>query len=447
MTGGDTIAAIATAPGRGAIGIVRVSGDLVREIVRFIAGHCPPPRAAQLATFRDAAGTPFDSGLLLFFPSPHSFTGEDTVEFQGHGGPAVLDLLLTTILHQGARLAWPGEFSARAFQNGKLDLTQAEAIADLIEAGSAQTARLAHRGLQGTFSRRIQALAEPLLELRAFVEASIDFVEEDLDPALFADLERRLTDLHAACVELHRAAQQGRILRQGFQVVLAGPPNAGKSTLLNALAGEDIAIVTQHPGTTRDLLRASIHINGLPIHLVDTAGLRETGDAIEKEGVRRAWDAAGSASRILWITDATVVPDPGVPDEIHQLGVPITRVFNQIDRLDEPPARGEEDRLPWLKLSAATGAGLDLLRQHLKQAAGLIGEEGNCEFLARRRHLDALEQALTALTAAQMAWKDRGLELIAEDLREAQNALGQITGAVTPDDVLTVIFGSFCIGK
>ncbi|CAK0780476.1 5-carboxymethylaminomethyluridine-tRNA synthase GTPase subunit [Gammaproteobacteria bacterium] len=442
--GGDTIAAIATAPGRGAIGIVRVSGDQVRNIVHAIGGRCPPPRTAQFATFRDTTGTAFDSGLLLFFPAPHSFSGEDMAEFQGHGGPAVLDLLLTEILRRGARLAQPGEFSARAFHNGKLDLTQAEAIADLIEAESAQAARLAHQGLQGAFSRRIQALAEPLLELRAVVEASIDFIDEDLDPALLTDLDQRLSHLHQACHLLHRTAQQGRILRQGFQVVLAGPPNAGKSTLLNALAGEEIAIVTPHPGTTRDLLRASIHIDGLPIHLTDTAGLRETGDAIEQEGLRRARDAAKSTSHLLWITDITL-PEGGIPDEIDQLGVPITRVFNQIDRLNRPAAQGENPR-PWMSLSAVTGEGLEGLRQHLKQVAGLMGEMG-CEFLARRRHLDALERALTALSEAQAGWGLRGLELVAEDLRQAQNALGEITGIVTADDVLSAIFGSFCIGK
>lgn len=449
MTGPvETIAALATPPGFGGVGVVRVSGPLVRPTAEAVVGRLPPPRVATLARFADADGSTLDRGIVLFFPAPHSFTGEDVLELQGHGGPVVLDLLLRRLCALGARLARPGEFSERAFLNGKLDLVQAEAVADLIESGSETAARLAARTLEGELSRRVDALVEGLVELRTYVEAALDFPDEDIDflasPRVAADLER----LAAETAELIRSARQGQLVREGIRVVIAGAPNAGKSSLLNALAGTEAAIVTEVPGTTRDLLRQEIRIDGMPLHVTDTAGLRASSDPIEQEGMRRARAEIRNADRVLWIFDGSADPEHRLfdPTELPP-GVPVTFIRNKIDLLGDPP--GQRDTQPGVEigLSARSGAGLELLRAHLREIAGYrAGEEGT--FLARRRHLEALHRALDHLQdAASTLTRTGSGELVAEDLRQAQRALGEITGDVTADDLLGRIFASFCIGK
>jgi tRNA modification GTPase len=443
----DTIVAAATPPGAGGVAVVRLSGPNAPAIAGAIVGPLPPPRLAAYRSFRDADGGALDAGIVLHFPAPASFTGEDVVELQGHGGPVVVDRLLARALSLGARLARPGEFSERAFLNGKLDLAQAEAIADLIAAGSAQAARLAVRALQGELSRRVESLLEALVRLRSYVEAAIDFPEEEIDfladRALLADLDALRSRVDA----LLASAARGRLLRDGLRVVIAGAPNAGKSSLLNALVGHDAAIVTAIPGTTRDVLREFLQLDGLPLHVVDTAGLREAADAIEQEGIRRARSEISGADRVLWVHDdrdpfdATRLSSAGLPPDI-----PVTVVRNKID-LTGAPAGPCAKEPPTIALSAATGAGLDALRDHLKSCAGYRGP-GEGELYARRRHLDALERVREALQAARESLLARRAgELMAEDLRQAQNALGEITGAFAPDDLLERIFASFCIGK
>lgn len=447
----DTITAVATAPGRGGVGIVRVSGPLCCAIAKALIGFQPRPRHAHYCDFRDREGVALDQGIVLFYPGPHSFTGEDVVEFQGHGGPVILDLLLQNITALGARLARPGEFSERAFLNDKLDLAQAEAIADLIDATSSQAAKQAFNSLQGEFSRRVDTLVESLIELRIYVEAAIDFPEEEVDFLSDGKVAQQLQHLQQQLAELQKSAQQGALIREGMKVVIAGRPNAGKSSLLNALAQKDVAIVTDIAGTTRDVLREHIHLDGMPLHIVDTAGLRESPDTVERIGIERAWEEIHSADRILLIIDST---DPEQQDVAkhwpeffsdEQTLQKLTLVFNKIDR---SPRATRFDSVPVeIALSATQGEGLDALQQHLKLVMGFEGStEGG--FMARRRHLDAISRAQTFLVAGSTQLQEHAAgELLAEDLRLAQEALGEITGTFTSDDLLGRIFSSFCIGK
>lgn len=444
----DTIAAIATPPGRGGVGIVRVSGPSVTTIATAVLGRVPPARHAQHARFLAAAGDAIDEGIALFFAGPASFTGEDVLELQGHGGPVVLDLLLQRVLDLGARLAEPGEFSRRAFLNDKLDLAQAEAIADLIDSQTRAAARSAMRSLSGQFSSRIHALVAAITELRMYVEAAIDFPEEEIDFLADDHIADALGELIVQVDELLRRARTGRLLRDGMTLVIAGLPNAGKSSLMNALTGQDSAIVTATPGTTRDVLREQIEIDGLPLHIIDTAGLRESVDEVEREGVRRAREQLNRADHALWVFDgasdsgATGLAAAGLPD-----GLAVTRVRNKADLTAHPPGLQQLADGPEISLSAKTGAGVDALRSYLK---GLVAFEGSGDgdFSARRRHLDAITRASRALMAGQSALTEgRAGELLAEDLRHAQLALAEITGEFTADDLLGRIFSSFCIGK
>jgi tRNA modification GTPase len=445
----DTIAAIATAPGRGGVGIVRVSGPGCRAIAEALLGRVPEPRSAELHRFRGADGEPVDEGLALFFPAPASFTGEDVLELQGHGGPVVMDLLLGQVLERGARVAEPGEFTQRAFLNDKLDLAQAEAVADLIDSGSAQAARAALRSLQGEFSSQVHGLAEAVLELRMWVEAAIDFPEEEVDFLGDRALDTRLQSIRQRFAELAETARQGALLRDGLTLVIAGRPNAGKSSLLNRLAGYDAAIVTPIPGTTRDVLRERIEIDGLPLHVLDTAGLRESPDEVEAEGIRRARRELERADRVLFVVDAA---DPAAMAAVEQdlaalpSNAPRTVVVNKIDRAGAAP-RIEPGAAPRVHLSAATGAGLDLLRTHLKDCVG-FHPAGTGVLSARARHLEALRRARAHVEEAHRLLTERHAgELVAQELTDAQRQLGEITGEVTSDDLLGRIFASFCIGK
>jgi tRNA modification GTPase len=445
----DTIAAIATAPGRGGIGIVRVSGRDCRRIAEGLLGRVPAPRIAELHHFRDADGEPIDEGIALYFPGPASFTGEDVLELQGHGGPVVMDLLLGRVLELGARAAEPGEFTQRAFLNDKLDLAQAEAIADLIDSGSTQAARAALRSLQGEFSSQVHDLSESVLELRMWVEAAIDFPEEEVDFLGDRALGARLESIRARFAGLAETARQGRLLRDGLTIVIAGRPNAGKSSLLNRLAGYDAAIVTPVPGTTRDVLRERIEIDGLPLHVLDTAGLRESPDEVEVEGIRRAHREIERADRVLFVVDASdaqAVAEIDADLAALPTAAPRTVVMNKADLIGGT-ARLEGGDTPALWLSASTGAGLDLLRQHLKDCAG-FHPAGTGALTARARHLDALRRARAHVEEAHRLLTERHAgELVAQELTDAQRALGEITGEVTSEDLLGRIFGSFCIGK
>lgn len=445
----DTIAAIATPPGRGGVGIVRVSGAAVSVIAVALLGKLPNPRQATLRSFCASNGEILDQGIALYFPAPHSFTGEDVLELQGHGGPVVMDLLLARVLELGARLARPGEFSERAFLNDKLDLAQAEAIADLIASDTAAAARAALRSLQGEFSQQVNDLVEGLVELRIYVEAAIDFPEEEIDFLADGVIAARLRDLQKKLSSLQAVARQGRLLRDGMTVVIAGRPNAGKSSLLNQLAGREAAIVTAIPGTTRDVLREHISIDGMPLHIIDTAGLRHSDDLVEAEGIRRAWVEIAAADQIVMLVDdqsGFTVEDRALREQLPT-DTPITVVRNKIDLTGRMPAIAKGQWGIEILLSARSGAGLDLLRDHLKSCMGYqSGGEGT--FMARRRHLDALERATASLNqAAYQLEVIRAGELVAEELREAQNALAEITGEFTSEDLLTRIFSSFCIGK
>lgn len=453
LTDTDTIAAIATAPGRGGVGIVRISGPGAALIAERMLGRLPPVRQALYCPFQDRQGQQIDEGIALYFQGPHSFTGEDVLELQAHGGSVILDLLLQECLQLGARMARPGEFSERAFLNDKLDLAQAEAIADLIDSSSAQAARCALRSLQGAFSERIHALVEQLIQLRIYVEAAIDFPEEEIDFLADGKVAGDLAAISEQLRQVLHEANQGSILREGMNVVIAGRPNAGKSSLLNALAGKESAIVTDIAGTTRDVLREHIHIDGMPLHIIDTAGLREDADTVEKIGIERAWNEIRQADRVLLMVDASSTtetqPEKIWPEFVSQLPDPgkITVIRNKIDLTGEEAGIQEREQQTLIRLSAKQQAGVELLRQHLKSCMGYdaVSEGG---FMARRRHLEALHKTAELLAAGQAQLNSFGAgELLAEDLRQAQQALSEITGEFTSDDLLGKIFSSFCIGK
>lgn len=429
-----------------------MSGPEVPRVAAEILGALPPPRRAHLSSFHDSKGGSVDQGLALYFPAPASYTGEHMLELHGHGGALILDMVLQRLLELGCRMARPGEFSERAFLNGKIDIAQAEAIADLIDAGTTTAARAAVRSLQGEFSARIADLKTQITGLRTYVEAAIDFPDEEIDFLSDRTLRQRLAAVFAAFDSITAAARQGTLLREGLIVVIAGKPNAGKSSLLNKLAGDEVAIVTDVPGTTRDVLRQHLHLDGLPLNLVDTAGLRPTSDVVEAEGVRRARNEIARADRVLYLVDAGVVGNDdadrwtaeleGLPAE-----VPVTLVFNKIDLAGLPARLDETSAPPRVHLSARTGAGIDLLRTHLQTSAGYLKAESGA-LAARRRHLDALGRARQHVqNAADILNNSRAFELFAEDLRLAQRALGEITGEFTSEDLLGEIFGSFCIGK
>jgi tRNA modification GTPase len=445
----DTIAALATPPGRGGIGVIRVSGAHAATIAREILGELPRPRRAVLRPFRDADGHALDTGLALYFAAPQSFTGEDVLELHGHGGPVVMDMLLARTLQLGARMAEAGEFSRRAFLNDKLDLAQAEAIADLIDSGSVEAARAALRSMQGEFSVAVNSLTEAVTETRMHVEAAIDFPEDEIDFLADTALRARIDGAIELCAQIAAKARQGALLREGMTVVIAGRPNAGKSSLLNRLAGYDAAIVTAIPGTTRDVLRERIAIDGMPLHIADTAGLREEADVVEAEGIRRARQEMSRADRILYVIDGERRCEvKEIERELATLpaDIPATLVVNKIDMLGLS-SRYEQSQPPRLYLSATTGEGLDLLREHLKECMGFQGADSGT-ISARRRHLDALARTDRHLQEARRQLLDRRAgELMAEELRQAQQSLAEITGAFTSDDLLGRIFSSFCIGK
>ncbi|AIR88882.1 tRNA uridine-5-carboxymethylaminomethyl(34) synthesis GTPase MnmE [Pseudomonas cremoricolorata] len=451
----ETIAAIATAQGRGGVGIVRLSGPLASQAGKAIAGRALTPRHAHYGPFRGADGLVLDEGIALFFPGPNSFTGEDVLELQGHGGPVVMDMLLQRCVELGCRLARPGEFSERAFLNDKLDLAQAEAIADLIEASSTQAARNALRSLQGEFSRRVESLTEALIALRIYVEAAIDFPEEEIDFLADGHVLGLLEAVRVQLSTVQREAGQGALLRDGMNVVIAGRPNAGKSSLLNQLAGREAAIVTDIAGTTRDILREHIHIDGMPLHVVDTAGLRDTSDQVERIGVERALKAISEADRVLLVVDSTApeASDPFAlwPEFLEQRPAPgnVTLIRNKADLSGEAIGleQGSDGHVTITLSARDSQHGLDLLREHLKACMG-YEQTAESSFSARRRHLDALRKASEHLDHghAQLTLAGAG-ELLAEDLRQAQHALGEITGAFSSDDLLGRIFSSFCIGK
>jgi tRNA modification GTPase len=443
----DTIVALATAPGRGGIAIVRISGPKVQEIAIALVGHLPKPRYAHLATFKDNLQQVIDQGLVLYFPSPYSFTGEDILELHGHGGPAVVDILIRQIVKLGARLARPGEFSERAFLNDKIDLAQAEAIADLIDASSELAVRSALRSLQGEFSIQINELVNSLIHLRMYVEAAIDFAEEEIDFLADNQVANNLDSAIKKLEKITTNAAQGSLLRDGIKAVIVGEPNVGKSSLLNRLSGTDIAIVTDIPGTTRDVLRQEINLDGMPIHIIDTAGLRESSDIVEQEGIRRAYQEITQADIIIWVTDASAATD--VSPNLLQAPARAARieVRNKIDLTQEQASIQVQAGKTLISLSAKNNIGLDLLKNHIKTSVGYAANaEGT--FSARRRHLDALARAKTfLLNGQQQLHTHKAGELLAEDLRHAQLALSEITGEFTADDLLGKIFSSFCIGK
>ncbi|KAF1021762.1 MAG: tRNA modification GTPase MnmE [Paracidovorax wautersii] len=461
------VIAIATAPGRGAVGIVRVSGRALAAFARRLCARDLAPRVATYLPLRDDQGQVIDHGLALFFPGPHSYTGEDVLELQVHGGPVVLQLLLAhclalaaqadpvtgSALLPGLRLARPGEFTERAFLNGKLDLAQAEAVADLIDASTEAAARSASRSLAGVFSQQVQALRDGLVNLRMLVEATLDFPEEEIDFLTQADAAGKLARLRQALVELQQRTQQGALLREGIKVVIAGQPNAGKSSLLNALAGAELAIVTPIAGTTRDKVSQTIQIEGVPLHIVDTAGLRESDDTVERIGIERAWDEIASADVVLFLHDLTRQGEPAYAAEdariAERLPAPVPRIdlWNKSDLADAAPAVVQE-ACASLHLSAKTGTGLEALRRHLLETVGWRSADEGI-FMARERHVQALAAVAGHLdiAAEHLAAQAQSLDLLAEELRLAQQALNEITGEFTSDDLLGEIFSRFCIGK
>jgi len=452
MSQTDTITAIATATGRGGVGIIRVSGPLSIKIADKMLGFVPKARQAHFCDFQDGNNQVLDQGIALFFQGPNSFTGEDVLELQGHGGPVVLDMILNATISCGARMARPGEFSERAFLNDKIDLAQAEAIADLIDSVSEQAARSALNSMQGQFSVEINHLVEALIHLRIYVEASIDFPEEEIDFLADGKVANDLKHIQDRLSQVLKEANRGTLMRDGMTVVIAGRPNAGKSSLLNALAGRESAIVTDIPGTTRDVLREHIHIDGMPLHIIDTAGLRDTTDKVEMIGIERAWKEIAEADLVLLMVDysecSLIDPHEIWPEFVDQLPKEerITVIRNKCDLVNKQPEVSEGENTV-ITLSANRELGVDLLRTHLKEVMGFESQtEGG--FIARRRHLDALNRAKEFLNNGEYQLHGFGAgELLAEDLKEAQNALSEITGAFTPDDLLGRIFTSFCIGK
>lgn len=450
----DTIAAQATATGRAGVGIIRVSGPAAATVAKALLGKVPAPRKADYLPFRDSDNQVLDQGIALYFPGPNSFTGEDVLELQGHGGPVLLDLLLQRILAlPGVRIARPGEFSERAFLNDKLDLTQAEAIADLIDASSAQAARSAMQSLQGEFSKKIHALVEKVIYLRMYVEAAIDFPDEEIDFLSDGKVAHDLADIIQDLTQVQKQATQGSILREGMKVVIAGRPNAGKSSLLNALAGREAAIVTDIAGTTRDVLREHIHIDGMPLHIIDTAGLRDATDKVEQIGIERAWQEILQADRVLFMVDSTTTaatsPAEIWPEFVERLPstLGLTVIRNKTDLTGETVGADLSGATPVFRLSAKDNQGIDALREHLKACMGF---ESNMEgsFIARRRHLDALERALEHLQIGEIQLHNHlAGEILAEELRITQQHLNEITGEFSSDDLLGRIFSSFCIGK
>lgn len=450
----DTIAAIATPAGRGGVGIVRVTGNNAYAIAQKITGCELKPRYAHFTRFGDRDHNKIDEGIALYFPSPGSYTGEDVVEFHGHGSPVVLDQLLKTVISSGARLAQPGEFTQRAFLNDKMDLSQAEAVADVIDATSVQAARSAMASLQGAFSKEVSRLTQQLTNLRIYIEAAIDFPDEEVDFLTEGQVAGRLADLFEQISVVESQATKGRALQEGLTLVLAGLPNAGKSSLLNLLADDDRAIVTETPGTTRDMVREQIHIDGMPLNIIDTAGLRESNDTIEQEGVKRAQKAITEAHRVLLVVDDSQTPShrltdclPKALDHDSLADTPVTMVRNKIDLTGNEPALRQNEDTTVVTVSAKSGAGAQLLRHHLRDCAGL-GDSAEGAFTARRRHLNALEQAKRAIDRAQTQLTEfHAGELVAEELRSAQTALTEVTGDYTTEDLLGDIFSSFCIGK
>jgi tRNA modification GTPase len=443
----DTIAAIATPSGNGGVGIIRISGALVTTIAQHILSKTSlTPRQAQFSNFCDSKGALIDSGISLYFPAPASYTGEDVLELQAHGGRVVLDMLLRRVIELGARIANPGEFTERAFLNNKLDLAQAEAVADLITSGTEQAVRSAQNSMQGVFSKKINQLVEELTRLRIYVEAAIDFTDEEIDFLDDGHVEQQLLDLLNRLEHIQKTAQQGRLLHDGMTVVLAGLPNAGKSSLLNALAGFDAAIVNDAPGTTRDVLRERIQLDGMPLHVIDTAGIRESDNAVEQEGIRRAHAEIKKADKLLLLIDAQEANHQSVSNLLDFSGH-VTEIYNKIDLVGLPPHIDTSPTSTKIYLSVKTGAGIDLLIQHLKESVG-FNETTEHVFVARRRHIEALSQAYTAVkNALEQVQSKRASELVAEELRQAQNSLAEITGKLTSDDLLGKIFSSFCIGK
>ncbi len=444
----DTIVAAATPPGIGGIGVIRISGADVPALARSLLGELPPPRVASVAKFRDANGNAVDTGLALYFPEPGSFTGEAVLELHGHGGPVVMALIIEIVVALGARHAEPGEFSKRAFLNNKIDLAQAEAIADLIGSGTAQAARAALRSLTGAFSDAIDKLQEQLVKLRLHVEAAIDFPEEEIDFLSDAQLRTRIDDCGATFNALNEEARAGRVLRDGYRVIIVGQPNAGKSSLLNLLSGQEAAIVTEVAGTTRDILREQINIDGLLVELIDTAGLRDNPDQIEAEGIRRARAAIRNADAVLWIQDVSEKRGESLTALAGEFpdSVPVVTVRNKID-LTGDKAGLQDDKPLAINMSAKTGAGLDSLRRQIRKLAG-YKDLGEGAFTARRRHIDALTRANEHFrTGCKALEESKAGELLAEELRLAHEALGEITGSFTSDDLLGKIFSEFCIGK
>ena len=445
MANVDTIAAVATAAGRAGIGVVRVSGNALGEFAKLLIGKIPLARHATLAKFSDSKGELIDQGIALYFPAPASYTGEDVLELHGHGGDAVLRSLLQRCLELGARMAAPGEFTQRAFLNDKLDLAQAEAVADLIDAATTEAARSAVRSLSGEFSDHVHALVKDLIDLRMLVEATLDFPEEEIDFLHAANAYGRLEAIEEKLKSVFTTAKQGSLLRSGILIAIIGRPNVGKSSLLNQLAGEQLAIVTDIPGTTRDPVRAPIQLDGVPLHIVDTAGLRDTVDVVERLGVERSWAAAEQASIVLHMIDATVGITTGDRAIRERLGERrVIEVFNKVDLVSAPRQFAAPDTQKRVFISARTGQGLDMLKAELLHAVGWQ-PSGEGVFAARERHLQALTRAKTHLHGARQ--QRTQLELLAEELRQAQNALSTITGEFTADDLLGEIFSRFCIGK
>jgi tRNA modification GTPase len=441
----DTIVAAATPPGKGGIGIVRISGDDAEKLATALIGLVPQPRLATRATIHDNKGDELDSGIALYFPGTASYTGEPVLELHGHGGPLVVASVIDAAVELGARRAEPGEFSKRAFLNGKLDLVQAEAIADLIDSGTSQAARAALRSLSGSFSHAVANLQQQLVNLRMHVEAAIDFPEEEIDFLSDEDLLRKIDDCANAFAKLQREASIGRVLRDGLQLVIVGKPNVGKSSLLNLLSGQEAAIVTEVAGTTRDILRERIEIDGLAVELVDTAGLREDPDRIEAEGIRRAREALRNADGALWIQDASEESGGELDEEIPD-DIPVIILRNKIDVTGDAPGATKQDSTT-LNISAQTGAGIDELRKTIRRLAG-YRDLGEGAFTARRRHVDAIVKAQEHFQRGREALaENKAGELFAEDLRLSHEALGEITGSVSSDDLLGRIFSEFCIGK